>query len=89
MEEQYDRPISRRDLLFTVEMALKKARRFWPRRERPGDYDRFRPLAEAIVAHLELCGIRCFGKAPAPDHSTSGPLAAGSGKRKPAGEDGE
>ena len=80
-------PVPRDDLKFTVEMALKKARRFWPQRQRPGDYDRFKPLADAIVAHLELCGIRCFRRPPAPRHSTPDPRA-GSREGKPAGEDG-
>ena len=60
MDESYDRPVSRDDLLFTVEMALRKASRFWPKKRVPGDHDRLRPVAAAVVAHLELCGMRCF-----------------------------
>ena len=44
-------------------------------------------LADAIVAHLELCGIRCFRRPPAPRHSTPDPWA-GPREGKPAGEDG-
>ena len=73
MDENYDRPVPRGDLLFTVEMALRKAERFWPKKRRPGEHDRFRPVAEAVVAHLELCGMRCFAKDLAPRHSTPDP----------------
>ena len=38
MDENYDRPVSRDDLLFTVEMALRKASRFWPKKRVPGDH---------------------------------------------------
>ena len=54
MSGDYEGPVSRDDLLFNVEMALRKARRLWPRRHVPGDHDRFRPVARAIVKHLEL-----------------------------------
>ena len=70
MEENHDRPIPRDDLLFTVEMALRKASRLWPRKRVPGDHDRLKPAAAAVVAHLELCGVRCFRRSPAPRHST-------------------
>ena len=64
MSENHDRPVPRDDLLFDVEMALRKAERFWPKRRRPGDHDRLRPVAEAVVDHLELCGIACFRGPP-------------------------
>ena len=70
MSENYDRPVSREDLLFTVEMALRKASRLWPKRHRPGDHDRLKPVAKAVVDYIELCGMRCFGKAPGRGHST-------------------
>ena len=35
MDENHNRPISRGDLLFTVEFALWKAERFWPKKFRP------------------------------------------------------
>ena len=85
MNENHDRPVSRDDLLFTVEMALRKASKLWPKRHLPGDHDRLKPVARAVVAHIELCGIRCFGKAPGPGHSTPDPYGA---LRKRAGEDG-
>ena len=73
MGEDYNRPVSRGDLLFTVEMALRKAERFWPKKRRPGDHDRLKPVARKIVEHLELCGMRCFAKPPPPRHSTPDP----------------
>ena len=76
MEENYDRPVSRNDLLFTVEMALHKASRLWPRKRVPGDHDRLKPVAAAVVAHLELCSMRCFRRTPAPRHSTPDPYGA-------------
>ncbi len=30
MSEKFNRPISREDLLFTVEMALREASKLWP-----------------------------------------------------------
>lgn len=54
-----DIPISRDHLTFTVHMALCKAEHLWPRRRRPGDHDRLKPVAEAVVDHLELRGMRC------------------------------
>ena len=87
MDEKYDRPVSRGDLLFTVEMALRKAERFWPKKRVPGDHDRFRPVAQRVVEHLELCGMRCFGKAPPPGHGTPDPYGASRkrGKDRPDG----
>ena len=75
MSEQRYRPVPRVDLLFNVEMALKKANRVWPRKPAPGDHDRYRPVAKEIVAHLELCGIEFFRKQPSRRHSTSLPVA--------------
>ena len=85
MDENYDRPVSSDDLLFTVEMALCKASRFWPRKRVPGDHDRLKPVAAAVVAHLDLCGMRCFRGAPAPGHSTPDPHGA---LRRNGGDDG-
>ena len=88
MDENYDRPVSRDDLLFTVEMALRKASRFWPKKRVPGDHDRLKPVAEAVVAHLELCGLRFFRGVPAPRHSTPDPYGAlqqSDGKDSPDG----
>ena len=70
MNEEYTCPISREDLLFTVEMALRKVERRWPKRRGPGDHDRLRPVAEDVVKHFELCGMRCFRKPRGPSHST-------------------
>ena len=73
MDDDYNRPVSRGDLLFTVEMALRKAERLWPKKRLPGDHDRLRPVAEKVVEHLELCRMRCFAKAPPPRHSIPDP----------------
>ena len=81
MDENYTRPITREDLLFTVEMALRKAERLWPKKRLPGDHDRLKPVAAAVVAHMELCGMRCFGKPRGPGHSTPDPW----GGRPPGG----
>ena len=73
MDEEHDRPVARDDLLFTVEMALRKAERFWPKKRVPGDHDRLRPVASAVVDHFELCGLRIFPRPPGRGHSTPDP----------------
>ena len=62
MSERIDRPMSREELVFDVHMALQKNQGLWPKRRLPGDHDRLKPLARAIVSHLELCGTRFVGK---------------------------
>ena len=82
MAENYNRPISRDDLLFTVEMALRRAERFWPKKRLPGDHDRLKPVAREVVEHMDLCGMRVFGKPRGARHSTPDPWAgAGTGKQ--------
>ena len=76
MDKDYDRPVSRKDLLFTVERALCKASKLWPKKRVPGDHDRLGPVAEPVVAHFDLCGIRFFRKAPARGHSAPDPYGA-------------
>ena len=76
MDDEYDRPVSRGDLLFTVEMALRKASRLWPKKRVPGDHDRLKPVARAVVEYLELCGMRCYWGPPATGHSTPDPHGA-------------
>ena len=76
MDDQYDQPVPRGDLLFTVEMALRKASRFWPKKHMPGDHDRLKPVARAVVEHLELCGMRCYRRRPVAGHSTPDPFGA-------------
>ena len=73
MDAEHDRPVPRDDLLFTVEMALRKAERFWPKKRLPGDHDRLRPVAERVVAHMELCGLRIFPRPRGRSHSTPDP----------------
>ena len=76
MPEDPDIPVSRDDLTFTVHMALRKAEHLWPKRRRPGDHDRLKLAAEAVVAHIELCGIRCVRRAPGHGRSTPDPWGA-------------
>ena len=85
MNEIYNRPVSHGDLLFTVEMALRKAERSWPKKRVPGDHDRLRPVAREVLAHLERCGMRVFQRPPAPPHSIPDPWGT---VRKSPGPDG-
>ena len=85
MDENHNCPITRDDLMFTIEMALRKAERLWPKTRQPGDHDRLKPVAAAVVAHMELSGMRCFGKPSAPGHRTPG---ASGGLRKSRAPDG-
>ncbi|MYG27712.1 MAG: hypothetical protein F4213_17105 [Boseongicola sp. SB0677_bin_26] len=62
MSERTDRPMSREELVFDVDMALRRNQRLWPKRRRPGDHDRFRMMACAIVDHLEMSGTRFIGQ---------------------------
>ena len=55
---------------------MRKAEHLWPKRSRPGDHDRLKPMARRIVDHLELCGMRCVAKGPAPLHGTLAPRPA-------------
>ena len=87
MDDEYDQPVARSDLLFTVEMALRKASRLWPRKRVPDDHDRLRPVARAVVDHLELCGMRSFRRRPVRGHGTPNfyaPWRSG-GKDRPDG----
>jgi len=89
MDEDHNRPISRRDLLFTIEMALRKAERLWPKKRLPGDHDRLRPVAEKVIEHMELCGMKCFGRPRGPGHGTpetwAGPVQGGDEREAPPG----
>ena len=81
MNNEDNRPAPGDEVLFDIEMALRKGEKLWPKRYRPGDHNRFRPLARGILDHLELCGLRFFRRPPGPWHSTHGPRAdAGTGK---------
>ena len=73
MQAEDLQPTPRDTVLFDIEMALKKEQKSWPKRHRPGDHDRLKPMARGILAHLELCGIRFFRKPPGPKHSTPDP----------------
>ena len=88
MTERKDRPVSRDETLFTIEMALFKARRLWPKRREPGDHDRLKPMARAIRDHFELCGMRLVGKVPRLGSSTTHLVDAGQTK-VPDGGDGD
>ncbi len=73
MTENHDRPVPREDLLFDVEMALRRAERVWPKGHRAGRHDRFRPAALVVVDQLVLCGLRFFRKPPLGGHKTPDP----------------
>ncbi len=91
MDENYNIPVEREDLLFTVEFALFKAERSWPKKRVPGDHDRLKPVARRVVEHLELCGIRCFRRPPAPRHRTPPPFGTpgrSGGRDRPDGAPG-
>ena len=90
MDENYNCPITRDDLLFTIEMALRKAERLWPKTRRPGDHDRLKPVARKVVEHMELCGMRVLGKPRSPGHRTPGPSGGLRKSRAPdGGSDGD
>ena len=73
MPKDHNIPISRDDLTFTVHMALRKAEHLWPKRRRPGDHDRLKLVADAVVDHIGLCGICCFWPASEHGRTTPGP----------------
>ena len=81
MPNDHKIPISRDDLTFTVHMALRKAERLWPKRRKPGDHDRLHPVADAVAAHIGLCGIRCFRRAPERGRTTPDPWGRHAGAR--------
>lgn len=70
MTESHVSEVSREELVFVVEMALAKASGLWPRKRVPGDHDRLKPIAAAVVDHLELCRIRCVQLPSFRGHST-------------------
>ena len=63
--------VSGNDLVFTVEMALRKASRSLPRKRGRGDHIRLKQLAAFVAAHLE----RAY-RWPPPRDSTRAPYAA-------------
>ena len=75
MNNENSRPALRDEVLFDIEMALRKGKKLWPKHYRPGDHDRLKPMAKAVLEHLELCGLRFFRRPPRPWHNTSGPQA--------------
>lgn len=60
-------------LLFTVAMARHKVRELWPKKCVPGDHKQLRLMAVAVVDHLELCGVCCVWRLPAPARGTPDP----------------
>ena len=83
MSEKRHHPVSRDDLEYTIAFALNKAHQEWPARRTPGDPECVRPLAAAVVDHLEFCDMRAFAKAPPPSHTITAAagdaVGAGSG----------
>ena len=82
MPDDHDIPVSRDDLLFTVEMALRKAEQLWPKRRRPGDRNRLKLAADAVVDHIELCGMSCVRRVPDRRPHHAGPLERRVGSRQ-------
>ena len=81
MHSQDNRPAPYDEVFFDIEMGLRMEETLWPKRYRPGDHNRLRPMARAILEHLEVCGLRFFRNPPAPRHSTPDPWgSAGTGK---------
>ncbi len=68
--EREPKPVPRKAILFDIEYALGRNRRLWPRKRAPGDFGAHRSIAEAVLSHLELCGILFFRRPPKPNHST-------------------
>ena len=80
------RPVPRRELLFDVEQGLREAASLWPRRRELGEDNPFRPVADAVLKHLERCGVRCFRKPPDLGHSIPpGPWPSGEEDTTPKG----
>ena len=87
MSKNHDHyPVTRDDLLFTLETALRKAAYLWPQRHDSGDPVpvRLEFTATAVLEHLDLCGIRCVRTAPAP---LQGALGAWPPSRQGGGAD--
>ncbi len=74
MNGKYGRAVSWEDLLFTVEMARREVSKLWPEKPVPGDRGLLKLVAPAVVAFIELWGMRFLGKSPG-----RGPMAASSG----------
>jgi hypothetical protein len=69
-------PSVRDELLWTVSYALWQPQRHIPRGKQPNGWppsiEHFRAVADAIVAHLELCGYEMTHKAPRAAPTTHG-----------------
>ena len=75
MSKNHDHyPVTRDDLLFALETALRKAAYLWPQRHDSGDHDhvRLELIATAVLEHLDLCGVQCVRTVPAPLHGALG-----------------
>ncbi len=79
MHEISVRPVSREDLLFTVEIAPREASKRRPEKRVTGDRGRLKLVAPAEVALVELCGMRCFGSSPGRSPMVASNGAAGRG----------
>ena len=51
MQIEDPQPTPRDTVLFDIELALKKEQEAWSRRHLPVDHDRFKPMAQHILAH--------------------------------------
>ena len=64
------KPVSGQELGFDIEQALRKARSLWQSsRDRSRD-NPYGSVANAVVEHLALCGIRFFRIPPRKAHGT-------------------
>ncbi|MYF88877.1 MAG: hypothetical protein F4186_05680, partial [Boseongicola sp. SB0676_bin_33] len=73
MSEGHASQVLREELVFTVEMALAKASGLWPGKRQPGDHDRLKAIAAAVVEHLEMCRMRRSRLPPIRAHGTPNP----------------
>ena len=80
------RPVTKEELVFDVNMGLRKARKLLPRRAEPLGVDPFRLAAQEVVEHLALAGVRCYRGPPGRLHSTGAHPAEPSSESGSAGE---
>ncbi len=86
MEDRHIHPVDRAALEVTIENALRESRHLWPKTRLPGDHDRHKPIALAVVDHLDLCRMRVFRRPSSPAHTViATPLHQARARFDPAG----
>ena len=89
VEDRLD-PVPRDALEWDIEFGLWKARKLLPRKVGPGVFNPYKSAAQAVVEHIERCGIRCFRKPPRPlAQSGEGPAGRSRSSTRYAEGDGE